>query len=227
MYAYAHVHLHARIHASQHGSQISKSHQFDPQLWGGPYPSLKMVSVWSSLCWFSVRNRTGGKPRFDPQMWGGPYPRPKMVSLWFCLCSFSVRNRSGGKLKKSAEVRITSQGTRNGRSICLCAQASFVHVHLCAHLCVYLGVCVDVCKLARACACEHVCSKGCPISSVSLMSITAGHTSEVLMVTRSTQQNQSISNNNTATTTSRVCLMKRGVRVGAASITDKSKKHLR
>ena len=51
----------AHMHASQYGSQISKSHQFDPQMWGGPYPSLKMVSVWSSLCSFSVRNRTGRK----------------------------------------------------------------------------------------------------------------------------------------------------------------------
>ena len=63
--------------------------QFDPQMWGGPYPSPKMVSLWSSLCLFSVRNRTGGQSRFDPQMWGGPYLSPKMVSLWFSLCSFS------------------------------------------------------------------------------------------------------------------------------------------
>ena len=56
------------------------------------------------------------------------------------------------------------------------------------------------------------------------MSITAGHTSELLMATRSTQQNQSNNNNNTATTTSSVCLMNRGVRVGAASITDEPEK---
>ena len=72
--------------------------------WGGPYPSLKMASVWSSLCSFSVRNRTGGKPRFDAQMWGGPYPSLKMVSLWSSMCSFSVRNRPEGKLRESADV---------------------------------------------------------------------------------------------------------------------------
>ena len=78
--------------------------------------------------------------------------------------------------------------------------------------------------MACACACEHACNKGCSINSVSLMSIIAGHTSEVLMAIRSTQQNQSINNNNTATTTSSVCLMNRGVRVGAASITDEPEK---
>ena len=104
--------MHARMHASPYGSQACKSHQFDPQMWGGPYPSLKMVSLRYSLCSLLVRIRTGGKP------------------------------------KEIAEVWITSQGTRNGRSISLCAQACLVHVHMCAHLCVYLGVCVDVCKLA-------------------------------------------------------------------------------
>ena len=103
MYAHAHVHMHARMHASPYGSQVCKSHQFDPQMWGGPYPSLKMVSLRSSLCSFSVRNRTGGKP------------------------------------KEIAEVCISRQGTRNGRSICVCAQASLVNVHVCAHLCVYFS----------------------------------------------------------------------------------------
>ena len=76
---------------------------------------------------------------------GGPYPSPKMVSLRSSLCSFSVRNRTGGQPKEIAEVCISRQGTRNGRSICVCAQASLVHVHACAHLCVYFGVCMDVC----------------------------------------------------------------------------------
>ena len=65
------------------------------------------------------------------------------------------------------------------------------------------------------------------ISSVSLMSIIAGYTSEVFMAIRSTQQNHSSKTNNTATTTSSVCPMNRGVRVGAASTTDEPKKHLR
>ena len=66
------VRMHARMHASPYGSQIYNTHQFDPQMWGGPYPSLKMVSVWSPLCSFSVRNRTGGKPRNDPRCGGDP-----------------------------------------------------------------------------------------------------------------------------------------------------------
>ena len=88
MYAYAHVHMHARMHASQYGSQMCKSHQFDPQMWGGLYPSLKMVSVWSSLCSFSVRNRTGGKPRFDPQMWGDPIRAQKWSRCGFNCVHF-------------------------------------------------------------------------------------------------------------------------------------------
>ena len=148
----AFVHMHARMHASPYGSQVCKSHRFDPQMLGGPYPSPKMVSLRSSLCSFSVRNRTGGKP----------------IEI--------------------AEVCIFRQGTRNGRSICVCAQASLVHVHLCAHLCVYFGVCMDVCMLICACACAHVCKKGCSISSVSPLSIITGHTPEVLMSTLSTQQ---------------------------------------
>ena len=144
--------MYAPIHASPNGSQMCKSHQF------------------------------------DPQMWRGPYPNPKMVSLRFSLCSFSVRNRTGGKPREIAEVCIFRQGTRNGRSICVCAQTSLVHVHVCAHLCVYFGVCMDVCKLTWAYACKYACNKGCSISSVSFMSILAGHTSEVLMATRSTQQ---------------------------------------
>ena len=51
--------------ASPHGSKMYNTYQFDPHPWGGPYPSLKMASVRSSLCSFSVRNRAGGKPRFD------------------------------------------------------------------------------------------------------------------------------------------------------------------
>ena len=56
------------------------------------------------------------------------------------------------------------------------------------------------------------------------MSIIAGHISEVLMATRSTQQKHSSTINNTATTTSSVSLMNEGVRVGAASITDEPEK---
>ena len=97
--------------------------------------------------------------QFDPKMWGGPYPRPKLVSLRSSVCSFSVRNRTGGGPREIVEVRITSQGTRNGRNICVCAQASLVHVHVCAHLCVYFGVCMDACKLACVCACEHASTK--------------------------------------------------------------------
>ena len=106
----------------------------------------------------------------------------------------------------------------------MCAQACPVRVHMCAHLCVYLGVCVDVCKLACACVCEYACNKGCCISSVSFMSITTGHISEAFMVTLRTQQQHSSNNNNTATATSNECPMNRGVRVGAASITDEPEK---
>ena len=59
------------------------------------------------------------------------------------------------------------------------------------------------------------------------MSIIAGHISEVFLATRSTQQKHSSNNknnNNTATTTLSVCLMNRGVWVGAASITDEPEK---
>ena len=98
--------------------------------------SPKMVSLRSSLCSFSVRNRTGGKPMFDAQMWGGPYPSLKMVSLWSSLCSFSVRNRPGGKLR--GEFSGVNHQARNQkwqehflvRASMLCARA-----YVCALVC--------------------------------------------------------------------------------------------
>ena len=157
--------MHARMHASPYGSKMYNTYQFDPQLWGGPYPSLKMVSVWSLLYLFSVQNRTGGKPRFDAQLWGGPYPSLKMVSLWSSMCSFSVRNRPGGKLREFSGVNHQARNQKwqehfPVRASMPCARASVWH------LCVYLGVCVDECKLACACACENECNKGCSISVV-------------------------------------------------------------
>merc|ERR1712177_139729 len=68
MYAHAHVHMHARMCASPYGSKMYNTYQFDPELWGGPCPSPKMVSLWSSLCSFSVRNRPGGKLRESADM---------------------------------------------------------------------------------------------------------------------------------------------------------------
>ena len=44
--------MHARMHASPYGSEMCNSQQLDPQMWGGPYPSPKMVSLRSSLCSF-------------------------------------------------------------------------------------------------------------------------------------------------------------------------------
>ena len=130
--------------------------------------------------------------QFGPQMWGGLYPSPKMVSLPSSLCSLSVRIRTARKPKEIAEVSITSQGTRNGRTLCVCAQASRVLVH--------------VCILTCACACAHVCKKGYSINSVSLLSNIRGHTPEVLMTILSTQQQH----NNNNTTTSNVCPMNKG-----------------
>ena len=73
-----------------------------------------------------------------------------------------------------------------------CARKHLLCTCMCVRICVSIfGVCMDVCKLACACACEHACNKGCSIRSVSLMSIIAGHISEVLMATRSTQQKHS------------------------------------
>ena len=141
MYAHAHVHMHARMHASPYGSKMYNTYQFDPQLWGGLYPSLKMASVWSSLCSFSVRNRTGGKPRFDAQMWGGPYPSLKMVSLWSSMCSFSVRNRPGGKLREFSGVNHQARNQKwqehfRVRASILCARA-YVCVLVCLCRCMF------------------------------------------------------------------------------------------
>ena len=112
-----------------------------PSCWGGPYPSLKMASVWSSLCSFSVRNRTGGKPRFDAQMWGGPYPSLKMVSVWSSLCSFSVRNRPGGKLREFSGVNHQARNQKwqehfPVRASMLCARA-YVCVLVCLCRCMF------------------------------------------------------------------------------------------
>ena len=129
--------MYARMHTSPYGSQMCKTHQFDPQMWGGTLSEPKKVSLRSSLCSFSVRNRTGGKPR------------------------------------EIAEVCIFRQGTRNGRSICVCAQTRCVHVYLCIS------------------ACMH----GCSMSNVSLLSSIAGHMSEVFKSPVSTQQQHSNNNN--------------------------------
>ena len=142
-----------------------------------------------------------------------------------CVCFLFGFEQEANQRKLLRCGNFTSQGTRNGRSICVCAQASRVHVHVCAHLCVYFGVCMDVCMLICACACAHACKKGCSISSVSLLSSITGHTPEVFMSTLSTQQQHSNNNNNTATTTSDVCPMRRGVREGSASSTDEPEKN--
>ena len=153
------------MHASPYGSKMYNTHQFDPQLWGGPYPSLKVGSVWSSLCSFSVRNRTGGKPRFDPQMWGDPiraqkWSRCGLHCVHFLFgndqeanCGNLFRCESPGKEPEMAGAFPCARSMS-------CARASVWH------LCVYLGVCVDECKLACACACENECNKGCSISVV-------------------------------------------------------------
>ena len=112
VYAYVHVHMHARMHASPYGSEMCNSHQFDPQMWGGPIRAQK----WSRCGLLCVR----------------------------FLFGIEQEENRGKLLRCESPV----QGTRNGRSICVCAQASCVHVHVCAHLCVYFGVCMDACKLA-------------------------------------------------------------------------------
>ena len=100
---------------------------------------------------------------------------------------------------------------------------------MCVRICVSISVHVWMYVSWHVYAHANMCATRVALSgSVSLMSIIAGHRSEVLMATRSTQQKHSSNNNNnTATTTLSVCLMNRGVRVGAASITDEPKKHLR
>ena len=79
MCAYAHVHMHARIHATPYGSEMCNSHQLDPQMWGGLYPSQKMVSTRSSLYSFLVRTRTGGEPREIAEVCAPPVREPKMA----------------------------------------------------------------------------------------------------------------------------------------------------
>ena len=129
-----------------------------------------------------------------------------MVSTWFSLYSLLVRTRTRGEPREIAEVCAppVREPEMAGAFACACKQ--LVCTCLCVRICVSMSI-------------AHACIYGCSISNVSLLSIIAGHISDVLMSTLSTQQQHS--NNNKTATTSKVCPMNRGARVGAASITDK------
>ena len=98
----------------------------------------------------------------------------------------------------------------------MCAQASRVHVHVCAHLCVYFGVCMDACMLMVA---HH--QQCLTVTAVNHSRPHARSVQVTLLNTTTTPQQQQ----HTATTTSRRVSNERGgVRVGAASMTDEPEK---
>ena len=140
--------------------------------------------------------------QFDPQMWGDPIRAQKWSRCGLLCVRFLVRTRTGGEPREIAEVCASPAREPEMAGAFACARKHLVCTCMCVRICVsMIGACMDACKLICACECAHACMKGCSISSVSLLSIIAGHISEVSQVTSINtttiqQQQQQHSNNN-------------------------------
>ena len=76
--------MHARMHASPYGSQMCKSHQFDPQMWGG----LVRARKWSCCDLLCVRFLFGieqEENRWKLLMCESPAREPEMAGA--CACA--------------------------------------------------------------------------------------------------------------------------------------------